>query len=135
MTKPTLDELRKEIEKVDNEIVSLVAKRLEIAESIGQFKIDHCMTIKAFDVEKKVNERYKELSEKFGIHSELSKDLSKLLIDHACRVQEQKRFNSVASDYKTTNSPGKAVIIGGAGNMGKWFYNFLNSFGMFCKRS
>ncbi|MDB2447217.1 prephenate dehydrogenase/arogenate dehydrogenase family protein [bacterium] len=124
-----LNLLRTQIADLDAKIVELVGKRLSLADKVGQFKIDNGMTIKAFDVEKKVMERYEALAKKFGIDFELSKDLSKLLIDHACRVQEKKRFTSITQSYKDDNSPGKALIIGGSGNMGRWFCNFLSSFG------
>ena len=38
MVKDSIEELRKEIEKIDDEILSLAAKRMELAESVGKIK-------------------------------------------------------------------------------------------------
>lgn len=124
-----LENLRAEIAETDEKILELVGKRLELAKKVGDFKVQHGMTIKAFDVEKKVLERYQKISESLGIDKQLSASLSKILIDHACKVQEKIKFTSAAEAYKSSASPGKALIIGGSGNMGVWFSNFLDSFG------
>ena len=132
MLEQDLPALREKIAEVDEQILGLVAKRLQIAEEIGKYKLENGITIKAFDVEKKVTQRYQKIAKALNIDTELTNSLSTLLIDHACKVQERKRLDKITSSYKASKSPGKAVVIGGAGNMGVWFYNFLNSFGYEC---
>ena len=38
MPQDSIEELRKEIEKIDDQILSLAAKRMQLAENVGQIK-------------------------------------------------------------------------------------------------
>ena len=62
MLEQDLPALREKIAEVDEQILGLVAKRLQIAEEIGKYKLENGITIKAFDVEKKVTQRYQKIS-------------------------------------------------------------------------
>lgn len=124
-----LNKLRDDIAVLDESIVKLVAERMQLAEKIGQHKINHNLIIKAYDVEKNVISRYENLGNKHGISKKLATELSKMMIDQACKVQEKKKLANVARSYQKVNSPGNALVAGGFGNMGRWFCNFLQSFG------
>lgn len=129
MSSDNLETLRSKIAETDAKIMGLVSERLELAEKVGRHKIEKGLAIKAYDVEKNVIDRYRKIADGLGINEDLSDSLSKLLIDHACRIQEKNRLTNVKNDYIKHESPGNALIIGGAGNMGRWFTNFLGSFG------
>lgn len=124
-----LDELRIEIAETDKKIIEVVAKRMELAKKVGEYKLDQGLPIKAFDIEKQVVNRYLDIAGEHGVDSDMTQDLARLLIDQSCKVQERLKFKSQTKKFKTSNSPGKAMVIGSLGNMGKWFQTFLSSFG------
>ena len=51
-----LQNLRKEIDVIDDELLNLIAKRMNVSEKIGEFKKEHKMTVLQMDRWKKVLE-------------------------------------------------------------------------------
>jgi chorismate mutase / prephenate dehydrogenase len=125
----SLDNLRTEIAETDEKIIEYVAKRMRLSKQVGQYKLENGLPIKAFDIEKQVVSRYLDVAQKNEVDADLTQDLARLLIDQSCKAQERLKFKNQTKQFKSTNSPGKAMVIGSLGHMGKWFKTFLSSFG------
>ena len=52
MSHENIDELRKQIEKIDDQILQLAAQRMQLAENVGKIKKRQQKPIKNFAVEK-----------------------------------------------------------------------------------
>ena len=59
-----LDELRKQIDELDNQLMDLLAKRMRVCREIGQYKKEHNMTVLQ-------TARYNEILEKRGAQGAL----------------------------------------------------------------
>jgi chorismate mutase / prephenate dehydrogenase len=120
----TLDDYRRRIRKVDDQILELVAKRLELAHTIGEAKKKRRLPIQDFKIEKNVIDRAAENCRKLGIDEDIGEAVMRPLIRHAVKIQEADRVRAASA------TGGKRVlIIGGAGLMGRWFADFLASQG------
>ena len=125
MVKDSIEELRKEIEKIDDEILSLAAKRMELAESVGKIKKQNQKPIKNFAVEKRIIERIRKKSAQLGTYKELGEGLVKILIEYSCKRQNEIYHSNLTPSETTQNW----TIIGGSGNMGHWFAEFSHTLG------
>ncbi len=125
MPQDSIEELRKEIEKIDDQILSLAAERMQLAEHVGQIKKKQQKPIKNFAVEKRIIERMREKSEELGTYKDLGEGLVKTLIEYSCKRQNEIYHSNLTPSEKTQNW----TIIGGSGNMGKWFAEFSHTLG------
>jgi len=83
-----LGELRDKINKIDSEIVSLLKKRDEVSEKIGEYKKEK--SLKVFDSarEEKVLERLKGLARQGGVDEEFVLKIFREMIEHSKEVQK-----------------------------------------------
>ncbi len=88
MSNIPLDNLRKEIDAVDNELISLLAKRMDIVEKIGKYKKEN--NIPPMD-----NNRWQSIvqsllhkAEKLNLSKELVKDIYDQIHKHALCIEE-----------------------------------------------
>ena len=120
-----IQDLRKEIEKIDDQILSLAAKRMQLAENVGKIKKANQKPIKNYAVEKRIIERMRKKSEELGTDKDLGEGLVKTLIEYSC-----KRQNEI---YHSNHTPSEAsqnwTIVGGCGNMGNWIAEFAHTLG------
>jgi chorismate mutase / prephenate dehydrogenase len=123
--KPDLDQLRQEIGQVDRDIMALIGRRLELAEQVGQAKLEQKLPIKNYQVEKLVIARNRKHAESFGAFPELAEEISKLLIHYAVATQDEKYSRSRRSHSKEEQ---RVLIVGGRGRMGQWLAQFFDSF-------
>lgn len=77
----SLDELRREIEEIDHEIVELIARRTYVAEAVAEVKEEQGLPTTVESQEERVMERAGENAEKFDIDSNLVKAIFRLLIE------------------------------------------------------
>lgn len=119
-----LSDLRRSIEHLDRQIVELAAERTRLAARIGEIKQAEGHGIRDFSREKDVVDRARSLARKAGLSEDLAERLMLELIQSSLAVQEQGRVRSAASGTGRT-----ALVIGGAGFMGRWFVRFLESQG------
>lgn len=119
----SLDRLRAEIRAIDEEVLRLAKKRTDLARDIGRLKTAEGLPIQDFTVERKVLDHAREECAKLGLPPELGEDVMRPLVRGAIRVQESDRI--AAAQVKGS----KALIVGGAGLMGRWFARFLQSQG------
>lgn len=119
-----LSELRDAIERIDRDIVALAAERTRLAGRIGEIKEAEGHAIRDFSREKEVVDRARLLAREAGLSEELAENLMLELIQSSLTVQEQGRVRSSGSGTGRS-----ALVIGGAGLMGRWFVRFLDSQG------
>ncbi|MDF1661969.1 MAG: prephenate dehydrogenase/arogenate dehydrogenase family protein [Planctomycetota bacterium] len=120
-----LDQLRQEIGQVDQEIVELMARRLRLAEEVGQWKLKQNLPVKNYQVEKRVIARNRAFAQESGCLPDLAEDVSKLLIEYAVATQDENLSRSKRDPKKEAES---ILIIGGLGRMGLWLAHFFDSF-------
>ena len=119
-----LARVREEIAQVDRQIIELAARRGELAERLGSLKRTAGSPIRDYAHEKVVVDRARDIAESFGLSEDLAERLMLELIRSSLLVQE--RGHVQASSAGTGRS---AMVIGGAGQMGRWFVRFLQSQG------
>ena len=83
-----LEEYRKEIAEIDNQILTLIRARLQIAKKIGEIKRQQNLPVTNLKVEAEVISRAVKLARKTGLNEDFTINLIKLLIAEAVSVQE-----------------------------------------------
>lgn len=74
-----LKDLRKEIDKIDDELLNLIAKRMNVSEKIGNFKKEHKVTVLQMDRWKKVLEHHINKGINLGLNEESVKDIFEII--------------------------------------------------------
>ncbi|HXV59604.1 MAG TPA: prephenate dehydrogenase/arogenate dehydrogenase family protein [Vicinamibacteria bacterium] len=119
-----LDALRTDLARVDRKILDLVAEREKLASKIGSVKRAAALPTRDFSQERDVVERARERALELGLSPRLAEELMLLLIRSSLTVQERESIKTVAG-----GTGKRALVIGGAGKMGRWFESFLRSQG------
>lgn len=123
-TGTTLDGLRGQIRDVDRDILELVAKRLRLAQTIGDEKRKRNLPIQDFSIEKQVIDAAILTCQELGIDTKVGAEVMRPLIRSAVKLQESDRVRG-----RHAAGGRRVLIIGGAGLMGRWFADFLGSQG------
>lgn len=119
-----LDELRSELSAVDRQLVELIAERQRLVSEIGRSKQSSGTGTRDYAREKDVLDMGREQATELGIDPDLAEDVLRQLIQSSLASQERER---VISEGK---GDGRSVlVIGGAGQMGRWFAEFFASQG------
>jgi chorismate mutase len=87
----TLDELRREIEDIDREIVELIARRTYVADTVAQVKAEKDLPTTDESQEERVMERARKNAEQFEVDANLVKAIFRLLIELNKAEQRQNR--------------------------------------------
>lgn len=119
-----LDDLRKALSEIDDKLVELVADRQHLVEQISATKLASGAPTRDFEREKEVLSKAAAKAESVGLPASVAEDILKLLIRTSLTRQEKAR---VAAEGTGTGK--RAFVIGGAGKMGRWFAEFLESQG------
>ncbi|HMG22450.1 MAG TPA: bifunctional chorismate mutase/prephenate dehydrogenase [Kofleriaceae bacterium] len=119
-----LDPLRAQLGQIDREILALVARRQAVALRIGQVKRDAGIPTRDYRQEKDVVERARGAAVQHGLPAQLGEDLILTLIRGSLTIQEQ---DTVAATGEGAGR--RALVIGGAGHMGRWFVRYLGAQG------
>ena len=119
-----LEQLRKNLSAIDRRLVELIAERQQIVSDIGKTKRDSGTGTRDYQREKDVLDMGRAQAEKLGVDPDLVEDLLQLLIRTSLESQERDR---VVAEGKGDGR--KALVIGGAGKMGRWFVDFFASQG------
>jgi chorismate mutase len=80
---------RKLLDKIDNEIVSLLAKRLEVAKKIGEYKFKHGIEIFQPNREEVIKERLAKFSAEHDIDSHFLSTIWNYLMSESIKAQEK----------------------------------------------
>ena len=120
----TLDELRTRLTALDRQLLELVAERQRLSGEVAAVKHATGVPTRDFEREREVLLGAHRTAESLGISPAIAESLLRLLIRDSLTTQEQAR---VAAHGSGTGR--SALIIGGAGKMGRWFSGFLASQG------
>jgi len=119
-----LSDLRAELADLDRQILTLVAARQRLSLTIGSTKRETGLPLRDYRQEKAVINRSRATAEELGFDPELAEQLVLSLIRSSLTVQEHDEVVARASGVGQ-----RALVIGGAGKMGRWFVRFLASQG------
>ncbi len=117
-----LDALRAQLDAVDEQLLQLVARRQHLVTEIGATKMQSRRATRDFTREKEVIESARDRAHGLDVDPDLADDLMTLLIRGSLTVQEAAR---VAAEGRGDGR--QALVIGGAGKMGRWFVRFFES--------
>jgi len=79
----SLDEYRKEIDRINNDIAESIAERMEVVQKVGEYKKEQGMEIKDEGREKIVKDQFADIFEKNDLPPERGRLFAGLLIEMA----------------------------------------------------
>ena len=120
----SLDDLRRRINELDRQILELVGKRQETSREIIRAKRATGHATRDYNREREVLLAAREAGKQYGVSPQVAENILRLLIRSSLTTQEQA---SVAAQGAGTGRT--ALVIGGAGKMGRWFAEFMTSQG------
>lgn len=82
-----LENLRKEIDDIDEQLVELIAKRIEIVKKIGEFKKQNNLPVVDKNRFDKVLEKVANIAEKQGISRDLISNIYNLIHKYSCELE------------------------------------------------
>lgn len=119
-----LQQLRAELSALDGELLELVARRQQMVAEIGRVKSTAGRGTRDFGREKVVLQLARDTARRVGVDEDVGEELFRLLIRASLAAQEQDKLASFGG-----GSGKRALVIGGAGRMGRWFVRFFASQG------
>src|SRR5262245_5385059 len=120
----TLDDLRRRINALDDQLLDLVVERKRLSEEVARVKRSTGRATRDYEREREVILAARTRAEGLGISPDAAEELLRILIRSSLTTQEQ--ASVVAGG---AGSGRRALIIGGGGKMGRWFADFLGSQG------
>ncbi|QOC21409.1 prephenate dehydrogenase/arogenate dehydrogenase family protein [Wenzhouxiangella sp. AB-CW3] len=119
-----LRELRDQLDEVDARLVELAARRQQLVSEIGRFKQGRGQQLRDFRRERQVLELVRARARSVDLDPTLAESLFRRLIDASLTRQEQERVR-----FAGRGDGHSALVIGGAGRMGRWLASFLDNQG------
>jgi chorismate mutase/prephenate dehydrogenase len=123
MTDPLL-ELRHALNAVDQQIVQQLAERQRLVQQIGTLKRAEGRPLRDFRREKEVLDQVRAIAADAGLEPDVAESVLRILIRASLEHQEHAQVSASASGRGK-----RALVIGGAGKMGRWFAEFLETQG------
>jgi chorismate mutase/prephenate dehydrogenase len=120
----TLEDLRDQLSALDRQLLELIAQRQELSRQVAEVKRADGRPTRDFKRERDVLMQGRATAESIGLSPDLAESVLRLLIRGSLTTQERIR---VAAGGR--GSGRSALVIGGAGKMGRWFSEFLASQG------
>jgi chorismate mutase/prephenate dehydrogenase len=120
----TLDELRERLSALDRQLLALVAERQALSRQVAEVKRSEGRPTRDFRREREVLLQARAAAESLGVSPALAESVLRLLIRGSLTAQERIRVAAGGRGSGRT-----ALVIGGAGKMGRWFCEFLSSQG------
>lgn len=115
-----LARLRAELDAIDGELVDMAARRQAIVAEIGRLKRTHRQPTRDYTREREVREQARARAAAQGLDPDLGERLVGAMIEASLTSQERDRLEAFG-----TGAGRPALVIGGAGRMGRWFTEFL----------
>jgi chorismate mutase/prephenate dehydrogenase len=119
-----LESLRQRLSEVDGQLVDLVAERQRIVGDISRHKLQTGIATRDYQREKKVLDGARARATSRGLNPDVAEQILRLLIQSSLTSQERERVVAEGAGSGRT-----ALVIGGAGQMGRWFSDYLASQG------
>jgi chorismate mutase / prephenate dehydrogenase len=120
----TIEELRDRLSEVDRGIIDGIAERQALVAEIGVRKLAVGRPLRDFSREKAVLGGVRARAAERGLAPDLAEEVLRSLIRASLEQQEHARVTATAG-----GSGRRALVIGGAGKMGRWFVDFLDTQG------
>jgi len=120
----TIEELRERLSEVDRGIIDGIAERQALVAEIGARKLAVGRPLRDFSREKDVLDGVRARAAERGLAPDLAEEVLRALIRASLEQQEHARVTATAG-----GSGRRALVIGGAGKMGRWFVDFLDTQG------
>ena len=124
MAEQDLASLRERIRQLDQELLARVAERVQIARQLGELKRRESLPTVDFAQERLVLERARAVAQERGLDPRVAEDLFAGLIRASVTAQDDDRLRRAA-----VGAGQSAVVVGGAGRMGRWLTRFLSAQG------
>lgn len=121
---PDLRQLRQTLDVIDSQLLDLIGERQKTIAAIGEIKRGMGKPLRDFAREKEVLALASAHADARGLDRSLAHELMKLLIQHSLTTQENEQLRAEAR-----GDGRRALVVGGAGRMGRWFARFLDSQG------
>ena len=118
----SLDELRVQIDKIDSQMVELLAQRAKITAQVGQYKSRVGLPIYVPEREAELIAKRREQAKEFGVSPMLVEDLLRRIMRESYHTQNV-NYLCTKPDIK------KIVVIGGAGALGRVFVDMFTRSG------
>ena len=119
-----LDEVRRRVRELDGELISLAAERVRLVRRIGEIKRAEGLRLIDYAQERRVLDAAAATATERGLAPDIAVDLMARLIRAAVTVQEEENLLHAARGEGR-----RAVVVGGAGRMGRWMVRFLEAQG------
>jgi len=119
-----LNELRARLDRIDRELVERAAERQRIVSEIGRIKQAGGRQLRDFRREREVLAGVRRHAEAGGLDPDVAEHLLGTLIEASLTRQEGERVALAARGAGRA-----ALVIGGAGRMGRWLARFLDGQG------
>jgi chorismate mutase/prephenate dehydrogenase len=116
----TLARLRAELDAIDGELVDMAARRQQIVAEIGRLKRSSRQPTRDFTREHEVRQQARARAASRGLDPDLGERLVGAMIEASLTSQERDRLEALGAGAGRS-----ALVIGGAGRMGRWFTSFL----------
>jgi chorismate mutase/prephenate dehydrogenase len=120
----SLKDLRDEIRMLDQELVALAAQRVVLARRVADIKSRQGVSTVDYAQERAVLDRARTAAREHGLDPRVAEYLFTRLIRASVSAQVEERIRSAA-----LGAGQSAVVIGGAGRMGRWLQRFLTALG------
>ena len=120
MSGDELESLRERIRTLDQELLARIAERQDLARRVGEIKHRAGRPTVDFAQERIVLERVAQSARALGVDETTVQELFVGLIRASVTVQDEDRLRAAAQ-----GAGQRAVVVGGAGRMGRWFQRFL----------
>jgi len=124
MADENLDNVRERIRQIDLELIARAAERSRLVKQVGEIKRRMNIATVDYSQERAVLERARVAAREHGLDPSVAEDLLARLIRASVTDQDQDslRFSAAGAGHR-------AVIVGGAGRMGRWMSRFLSAQG------
>ena len=119
-----LADLRQRLNELDRQLVELIAERQSVVEKVGEHKRSEGRATRDYAREKQVLDGARDSAAELGVAPEVAEEVMRLLIETSLTKQERARVRAEGQGKGR-----RALVIGGAGKMGRWFADFLDSQG------
>jgi chorismate mutase/prephenate dehydrogenase len=117
-----LEQLRAELSALDTELLTLIARRQMLSREVAEAKRAVGRPTRDFQRERDVLMLARTNASALGVSPDLAESIMRLLIRGSLATQERIRVAAGGQGSGRT-----ALVIGGAGKMGRWFVEFLAS--------
>ena len=118
-----LAELRAQIDLLDEELLQLLAKRLDVVHKIGEVKQQHGLPIYVPQRESEMLQKKREAATKLGLSPNLIEDILRRIMRESYVSENQFGFKTMNPQIR------KIVIVGGRGKLGSLFGRYLTGSG------